>query len=87
MPKFKTRPIEIEAMQCKADDWKVIEAWSGGKAHACGNWKHDADVQWFTVDTKTMANVTALLNDWIIKDAAGFTIYRPGDFAETYEPA
>lgn len=90
MPRFRKKPVEVEAMQLpKALDNEralhVVARWCSGEVrwtHAVGG--HDRHC----IDIETLeGTMTALPGDWIIKGVQGeFYPCKPDIFAATYEP-
>ena len=83
MPKFRKKPIVIEAVQWKGDNFLEILKLSAESGRDI--------MQDFVGDCLTITtlegDMTANLNDWIIKGVRG-EVYpcKPGIFAETYDP-
>ena len=87
MPKFRKKPVEIEAEKFEVKNWLAIEKWSGMKVRAVGNWKHDNDVECMAVKTLE-GTMHAMPGDWIIKGVKGeFYPCKPDIFEATYDPA
>ena len=83
MPKFRKKPVVIEAMQytpesCLAiHEWMEIEHFSGGAGNPC---------EWMAIETLE-GTMEAHVGDWIIKGVKGeFYPCKPDIFAATYEP-
>lgn len=79
MPKFRKKPVVIEAMQLTADNPIEVRQWCDG-------------VEWddnpVEVKIRTLeGTMTASEGDWVIKGVKGeFYPCKPDIFAETYEP-
>lgn len=87
MPKFRKKPVEIEAMQLPAQAdastdamWVQIAAWCGGRM-VC-------DALGFCILIDTLeGQMRADQGDWVIKGVKGeFYPCKPDIFAATYEP-
>lgn len=81
MPKFRKRPVEIEALWFTGSSRSAdeIEAWSGGKAAARGI---PVVLEIATLEGTMRADA----GDWIIKGVNGeFYPCKPDIFAKTYE--
>jgi len=84
MPKFRKKPVEIEAVQ-----------WTGQPAQDWPEWMHIYENDgWFigimpngTLEIPTLEGLrTASINDWIIQGVAGEVYpYKPDIFKATYE--
>ncbi len=81
MPKFRKKPVVIEAMQVNGNHKEIME-WSCGVVDY-----HHATTG--TLYIKTLEGVmTAGRGDWIIKGVKGeFYPCKPDIFEATYEPA
>jgi hypothetical protein len=87
MGKFRKKPVIIEAELFEIPRWKAIEEWSGRKARAIGNWKHQDDVVCMQIPTLE-GIMTAMPGDWIIRGVQGeFYPCKPEIFEATYEAA
>ena len=84
MPKFRKKPVVIEAVRFVDNDFSAIlkvfpeaKEWHG--------WLH-SDMKW-RLDIPTLEGTTvATSGDWIIKGIKGeFYACKPDIFAETYE--
>lgn len=92
MPKFRKRPVVIEAMQFVTGEdgnGMEIEAWSGTKAIAIGN-RDNPTGEWrpicLSIDTLE-GKMSAVPGDWIICGVKGeYYPCKPDIFAATYEP-
>lgn len=86
MPKFRTKPVVIEAIQYDGSNAEDISAWA---ARPDGN----ALIEEFPIGhglvIKTMeGNMQAIHGDWIIRGVKGeFYPCKPDIFKATYEPA
>lgn len=83
--KFRKKPVEVEAIQLAVLNWKEIEEWSGRRAIANGNWKHENDILGMSI--KTLEGVMfAEIGDWIIRGIKGeYYPCKPDIFEATYE--
>ena len=83
MPKFRKKPVVIEAMQFTDENKDRIHAWVSCTTAAIFEEGEPA------LKIQTLEGVmTARLGDWIIKGVQGeFYPCKPDIFAETYEPA
>jgi len=79
MPKFRKKPVVIEAVQFVAANFNQIEEFVGGDAEF-----RDGELIVATLE----GPLRAAPNDWIIKGVKGeFYPCKPDIFAATYEPA
>lgn len=78
MPKFRKKPVVIEAQRLTlGDSCEGVAAWCGGRLGANG----------CTIETLE-GNMLAEWGDWIIRGAKGeFYPCKPDIFDATYEPA
>lgn len=85
MPKFRKKPVVIEARQLTAFNPHEIVAWvndGGGTARREPDWSG-----WVTIRTLE-GDHRAGSGDWIIRGVKGeFYPCKPDIFAATYEPA
>jgi hypothetical protein len=84
MPKFRKRPVEIEAIQYTGDNKFEVSEWAiqdnGAGAVEYG---FDESLLIHTLEGTMRAQV----GDWIIKGVEGeFYPCKPGIFAQTYDP-
>ena len=81
MPKFRKKPVVIEAMKFTGKNADEIRAWIGGK------FDHgDTITNVITIHTLE-GDMVAQRGDWIIKGVSGeFYPCKPDIFAKTYEP-
>lgn len=78
MPKFRKKPVEIEAVQYIGHNFDEIEKFVGGDAEF-----RDGELVVATLE----GPLRATPGDWIIKGVKGeFYPCKPDIFAETYEP-
>lgn len=80
MPKFRKKPVEIEAVQ-----------WNGDNLNEVADLTADADnihIAGTLITIRTLEGVmTCSLGDWIVKGVKGeFYPVKPDIFIETYEP-
>ena len=84
MPKFRKKPVEIEARRhdgSPAGEADLIE-WIGGEARVEHDGGESTNLIIPTLEGDHIANV----GDWIIKGVAGeFYPCKPGIFAATYD--
>lgn len=80
MPKFRKKPVVIEAVQFDGENIDQIDAFVG-KLHY-GEAKHEIFI-------KTLEGMMQIgLGDWVIRGVAGeFYPCKPDIFAATYDPA
>lgn len=90
MPRFRKRPVVVEARQVPRFDGdpdvvRDLELWLG---RAFETWLPSRDQLVFHV-AKGRAEVTVGAGDWVIAepDGSGFYPCSAADFAATYEPA
>ncbi len=84
MPKFRKRPVVVEAMRNDGTTRQAdaIRAWSGDKLQ--DHWTNRQTE--FYVDTLE-GRMTAVVGDWIIRGVQGeYYPCKPDIFEETYEP-
>ena len=84
MPRFRKRPVEVEAVLWTGDnfeeisrwaDWKVISRWPDGG-------RHGRQISILTLEGAMEASV----GDWIVRGVKGeFYPCKPDIFALTYE--
>jgi hypothetical protein len=93
MPKFRKKPIEIEAMQVAAANRNEIIAWAGRAAYI-GRRVTDFEDGSSLIDTDPVlvirtleGDMAAKEGDWIIRGVKGeFYPCKPDIFEATYEP-
>lgn len=89
MPKFRKRPVVIEAVQFTRRNAEWLAEWSGGEFHHQPVDDGLYGVQYeLTLSIPTLEGVmTAREDDWVIRGVKGeFYPCRPDIFAATYEP-
>lgn len=80
MPKFRKKPVEIEAVQFLIEDASTAVAFCGGLFSSFGG---DSCIEIRTLEGTMRADV----GDWIIRGVKGEHYpCKPDVFAETYEP-
>ena len=82
MPRFRKKPVDIEAVQWTGDNYFEIADFANGVSliHQCGSPK-------LLIETLE-GTMTAIAGDWIIKGVKGeFYPCKPDIFEETYEGA
>ena len=86
MPKFRKRPVVIEAEQLTRQNGERLAAWSGGRWQSLvGRGDHGEDLSHIVIPTLE-GDHRADLGDWIIKGIKGeFYPCKPDVFAATYE--
>lgn len=84
MEKFRKKPVVIEAVQFKGDNFFLC-AFFMGLGDLTGNAElHSTDTP---IIHTLEGTLTASINDWIIKEVKGeFYPCKPDIFAVTYEP-
>lgn len=87
MPKFRKKPVVIEAVRWNAN-FEEVKAFCPEIVDGGADWSEVAHKSW-PLFIKTMeGTMTALLGDWIIKGVNGeFYPCKPDIFEKTYEPA
>ncbi len=91
MPKFRKRPVVVEAVQWDGQ-WPAIRDWlialgGGGLAFPIGSVPPIHIVDGGLVVETLEGTMTASLGDWVIKGVAGeFYPCKPEIFDATYEP-
>jgi len=79
MPKYRKKPIEVEAVQWKGNNYDEINSFFGSRKFI-GAENHSVVIR--TLEGRMLANV----NDWIIKGVKGeFYPCKPDIFEQTYE--
>jgi hypothetical protein len=89
MAKFRKRPVVIEAVQLRWDNWSEMCEHAGvgfaedGKPHGVERADHKIEMAIPTLE----GVMTASENDWVIRGVGG-ELYpcKPDIFAKTYEP-
>lgn len=93
MPKFRKKPVEIEARRYVYPASEALRDWLGRSAGLEQKARHPSAKGELHVHTledgiKKEARHVATEGDWIIKGVAGeFYPCKPDIFAATYEPA
>jgi hypothetical protein len=93
MARYRKKPVEVEAVQATPDGADEVADWvtsSGGKVV-----RYTADVmrQGGTAETHAFQVKTLLsyawvhFGDYVVRDAAGFSVVTPDLFAAAYEEA
>ena len=85
MPKFRKKPVVIEARRFSGDvESHRLAQWCGGRLHLGDN---PTDPRWM-IDIPTLeGTMRAEVDDWIIRGVTGeFYPCKPDVFAATYEP-
>jgi hypothetical protein len=84
MPRFRKRPVVIEAEKLDTDNGERLAAWCGGTWHFTQKPGYALSLRIPTLEGVMTAN----LGDWIIKGLSGeFYPCKPDIFEATYEPA
>jgi hypothetical protein len=85
MPKFRKKPVVIEAMQLRQDNWVKVLAWTTGNI---GIRKEASGEISLALTTVHGEEAIARTDDWIIPEPVEGRYYpcKPDIFAETYEP-
>lgn len=85
MPRFKKKPVRIDAEEFTADNGEAIAYWCGG-LYESGPSDATSYSQWITIPTLE-GNMKATLGDYVIKGIKGeFYPCKPDIFLESYEP-
>jgi hypothetical protein len=87
MPKFRKKPVEIEAWQFEAPEFMAQPPWIGYAMMKGDMNFHGGENPYYSI--KTLEGVMrAIPGDWIIRGVKG-ELYpcKPDIFAATYEPA
>ena len=81
MPKFRKKPVVIEAQQYNGKNGMILMAWAGAT-------ELEEDFLGDHIEIKTLeGTMTASKGDWIIKGVKGeFYPCKPDIFSATYEP-
>lgn len=84
MPKFRKKPVVIEAMQFDGHNYDEVAAWAGDKFKDIFSPAGTLDLYIKTLEGEMHVSV----NDWIIKGVKGeFYPCKPDIFEQTYERA
>ena len=84
MPKFRKKPVVIEAMQWDGNNVEEISQFIDTNC----DWHYGKKQQKELVINTLEGDMTADQHDWIIKGVAGeFYPCKPDIFEKTYEPA
>lgn len=87
MPKFRKKPVTIEAIQFTGWNTGEIHQFTGA-AKTTATQAHSASVASKIVIHTLEGDMTAEPNDWIIRGVKGeFYPCKPDIFAATYDPA
>lgn len=88
MPKFRKKPVEIEAMQLAgARSAAEIVAWAEGHGVTIESFLDEDDCSALRIPTMEGV-MTASLEDWIIRGVKGeFYPCKPDIFEATYDPS
>lgn len=89
MPKFRKKPVEIEAMQLTADSYIAVVDWLNRHAAAANGilYKEKAsEASSFIIIHTLEGDHKAQIGDWVIKGIKGeFYPCKPDIFEATYE--
>jgi hypothetical protein len=86
MPKFRKKPVVIEAMRFDGSNANDISAFMGKEIRLLGDDNPDAQERRLLIDTLE-GQMIASYHDWIIKGVKGeFYPCKPDIFEATYEP-
>jgi hypothetical protein len=86
MPKFSTKPVEIEAIQWRGDNESEIWAWmSGDDVHGCSNFVTTMYGRGQLYVAANDAWLNLKIDEWIIRDGHGFYPCKPDVFSAKYE--
>jgi len=87
MPKFRKKPVVIEAMRLDPDDLSIVSVLGWMFAHGCNDFKATGDTKAVGIATPTPEGVMqADPGDWIIRGIQGeFYPCKPDIFEATYE--
>lgn len=82
---FRKKPVVIEAVQFRRDNWNEVQDFGKPAVKAVGNWNTPDDV--LCLNVRTLEGLmTAEFGDWIIKGVNGeFYPCRNDIFRMTYE--
>lgn len=82
MPKFRKKPVVVEARRVVSGDFGNVMRWCGGTGIK------ERNGRWVGILVTTLeGNHRADIGDWIIKGVKGeFYPCKPDIFEETYEP-
>ncbi len=85
MPKFRKKPVEIEAIDFTRDNWEEIKHFTNNTAHSLTIEKRINGLATCIIPTLEGQHI-AIEGDWIIKGIEGeFYPCKPGIFEATYE--
>lgn len=99
MPKFRKKPIEVEAVQFTGDNWAEMHAFTGHRLlsdqinmvdafNPIGTYLTSAGRDNTYAELWVDANGTVLpipVGEWVIKDSLGFYPCQEDKFTETYD--
>lgn len=80
MPKFRKKPVEVEAIQYDGENFEAVAKLTDGAA-----WLGYTGAVWVP-PTLRAGRDSARKDDWIIRDGDTLCVVKPDDFAATYEP-
>lgn len=85
MPKFRKKPVVIEAVRFTTSNFEEIVLFTEGKAHSHSKEKRINGNQYCVIETLE-GTILATSGDWIIKGVKGeFYPCKPDIFNTTYE--
>lgn len=91
MPKFRKKPVVIEARRCTPETADEVAKWCGGRVLREAKASDPTDVSVVLVIPTLEGPITAQTyhgGDWIIRGVSGeFYPCKPDIFDATYEPA
>jgi hypothetical protein len=87
MPKFRKKPVEIEAWQFEAPEFMAQPSWIGHAMMKGDMHFHGGENPYYSI--KTLEGVMrAIPGDWLIRGVKGELYFcKPDIFAATYDPA
>jgi hypothetical protein len=87
VPKFRKKPVVVEARQVTVEDADAVAAWCGARVKVY-KVKRSGDAVIEMEVTTQEGLATANYRDWVVRGPGGVVrVYGPEDFESTYEPA
>lgn len=82
MPKFRKKPVVIEAKQLTFESQAEVKEWCGGKTYSTPPMRQVTGIEISTLE----GNMVALFGDFVIQGVNGeFYPCKPDIFEKTYE--
>lgn len=93
MPKFRKKPVVIEAIQFKytQEGIQLLRSFCGNKVRHISKERHPSSVaraEIVTLENGRDIKHIAIEGDWIVENVhGGFKPWRPDEFTKNFEPA